>query len=125
MYTVTVRRDFIARHRLLGTDGGPEDESHAHHYAVEVRLYGDELNQHGYLFDICDVETRLDKLVEYFRDTLLNDLPEFRDLNPSLEHFARIFFRRLLPTVQSDNLSALAIRIWENDAAWAEYRETF
>lgn len=125
MYTVTVRRDFIARHILLVADAGPENEPHAHHYAVEVRLYGDELDQHGYLFDICDVETPLEKLVEYFRDTLLNDLPEFRDLNPSLEHFARIFFRLLQQTFNSDNLTALGIRIWENDEAWAEYREAF
>lgn len=125
MYTVAVRRDFIARHMLIGGDWGPENELHAHHYVVEARLYGQKLDRHGYLLDICEIEAELDQLVEYFRDKSLNDLPEFRDLNPSLEHFARIFCRALLQTINSDMLSALRIKIWENEVAWAEYREDF
>ena len=123
MYTVAVRRDFIARHTLIGGDWGSENEPHAHHYVVEARLYGEKLDRHGYLLDICDVEAGLDKLVHYFRDASLNDLPEFKDLNPSLEHFARIFCGALLPTINSEVLTALSIQIWENDEAWAEYRE--
>ena len=125
MYTVAVRRDFIANHTLIGGDWGSENEPHAHHYVVEARLYGEKLDRHGYLLDICDVETGLDKLVEYFRDTSLNDLPEFKDLNPSLEHFARIFSEALLQTINAEVLTALGIQIWENDEAWAEYRKDF
>jgi len=125
MYTVAVRRDFIARHMLIGGDWGPENEPHAHHYVVEARLYGQKLDRHGYLLDICEIEAQLDQLVEYFRDKSLNDLPEFKDLNPSLEHFAAIFCRALLPTISGGALTALSIKIWENDEAWAEYREDF
>jgi len=125
MYTVAVRRDFIARHMLIGGDWGPENEPHAHHYVVEVRLYGKNLDRHGYLLDICEAETHLDKFVEYFRDTTLNDLPEFRDLNPSLEHFARILCRVLGKEINAAALTGLSIKIWENDGAWAEYREAF
>jgi 6-pyruvoyltetrahydropterin/6-carboxytetrahydropterin synthase len=32
MYTVAVRRDFIAQHYLIGGDWGAENELHAHHY---------------------------------------------------------------------------------------------
>ena len=60
MYTVGVRRDFIARHMLIGGDWGPENESHAHYYLVEARLYGKKLDRHGYLLDICEVETHLE-----------------------------------------------------------------
>jgi 6-pyruvoyltetrahydropterin/6-carboxytetrahydropterin synthase len=125
MYTVAVRRDFIANHTLIGGDWGPENEPHAHHYLVEARLYGEKLDRHGYLLDICEVETGLDQLVDHFRDTSLNDLPEFKELNPSLEHFARIFCGALLQTINSSVLSALCIKIWENDEAWAEYRKDF
>ena len=125
MYTVAVRRDFIANHTLIGGDWGSENEPHAHHYVVEARLYGEKLDRHGYLLDICDVEAGLDKLVEYFRDASLNDLPEFKDLNPSLEHFARIFCEALLQSINGEVLTALGIKIWENDEAWAEYRKDF
>ena len=125
MYTVAVRREFIARHMLIGGDWGPENQPHAHHYVVEARLYGKELDRHGYLLDICEIETQLDKLVDYFRDTLLNDLPEFENLNPSIEHFARILCRQLRRTIDGDRLTSLSIKIWENDEAWAEYREDY
>jgi len=92
---------------------------------VEARLYGKKLDRHGYLLDICEVETQLDKLVEYFRDASLNDLPEFKDLNPSLEHFARILGRVLGKEIDAAALTGLSIKIWENNAAWAEYREEF
>ena len=125
MYAVAVRRDFIARHALVGGDWGAENASHAHHYVIEARLSGSHLDRHGYLMDICEVETQLDRLVEYFRDASLNDLPEFESLNPSIEHFARILCRSLAEKIKTDAIKGLSIKIWENEAAWAEYQETF
>jgi 6-pyruvoyltetrahydropterin/6-carboxytetrahydropterin synthase len=125
MYTVAVRRDFIARHALVGGDWGSENQPHSHHYAVEACFYGKQLDRHGYLIDICEVETRFDRLVDYFRDAQLNDLPEFEGLNPSIEHFARILCRALGKVVNADRLTGLGVKIWETEAAWAEYRETF
>ena len=125
MYTVAVRRDFIARHALVGGDWGFENQPHSHHYAVEACFYGKHLDRHGYLIDICEVQTRLDRLMDYFRDDSLNDLPEFEGLNPSIEHFARILCRALGKEVKADTLTGLSVKIWETEAAWAEYRETF
>jgi len=125
MYTVAVRRDFIARHALVGGDWGFENQPHSHHYAVQACFYGKHLDGHGYLIDICEVETQLDRLVDYFRDSQLNDLPEFEGLNPSIEHFARILCRALGKEVNADTLTGLSVKIWETDTAWAEYRETF
>ena len=51
MYTLGVRRDFIARHFLIGGDWGPENYPNSHHYVLELQLKGKELNQHGYLVD--------------------------------------------------------------------------
>jgi len=68
MYSVAVHRDFIANHFLTGGDWGPENETHAHHYVVEVRFNGPELDHHGYLVDICEIETVLDGLVNRYDD---------------------------------------------------------
>ena len=54
------------------------------------RLEGQELDQHGYLVDIVDVEKHLDEIVNYYREQMLNDKPEFAGLNPSIENFSRI-----------------------------------
>ena len=123
MYTVAVTRDFIAQHFLIGGDWGAENERHSHHYRVEVQLEGGGLNQHGYLVDIVDIETHLEALVARYRDKTLNDVPEFEGLNPSIEHFARIFCQALSDLIRAPNLQAVTIKMWENEIAWASYYE--
>jgi 6-pyruvoyltetrahydropterin/6-carboxytetrahydropterin synthase len=122
IYTVAVKRDFIAQHYLIGGDWGPENELHAHHYQVEVQLQGSALDEHGYLVDIVDIETNLDTLVGHYRDQTLNDLPEFEGLNPSIEHFSRILCTNLAQRIQAPNLNVITVKIWENEIAWAAYR---
>lgn len=122
MYTVAVKRDFIAQHYLIGGDWGAENQLHAHHYQAEVQLEGSELDQHGYLVDIVDIENALDTLVARYRDRALNDLPEFAGLNPSIEHFSRILCQALVAHIQSANLRAVTVKLWENEIAWASYR---
>ncbi len=124
MYAVAVKRDFVAQHFLIGGDWGVENELHSHHYQVEVQLAGVELNQHGYLVDIVDIEANLETLVTRYRDKALNDLPEFAGLNPSIEHFARIFCQMLAEGIQAPNLSAITVQMWENEIAWARFRLT-
>ena len=125
MYTVAVSRDFVAQHFLIGGDWGAENEPHSHHYRVEAQLEGASLDAHGYLVDIVDIETQLEALVAHYRDQTLNDLPEFRGLNPSIEHFSRIFCRSLSDRIQAPNLSAITLKMWENEIAWAAYRQQY
>lgn len=124
MYTVAVKRDFVAQHYLIGGDWGAENKLHSHHYVVELRLDGATLDQHGYLVDIVEIEQQLDALVTYYRDKTLNDLPEFAGLNPSIEHFARILCQTLAKHITAPNLNALTVVVWENDIAWASYRHS-
>ena len=117
-----VRTDFIAQHYLIGGDWGPENERNSHHYILELELSGPELDQHGYLVDIVRVEEALREVRASYADRLLNDLPEFEGLNPSIEHFARIVCRRLSKQLAAPNLTSIGVRLWENDAASAAYR---
>jgi len=121
-YTLAVKRDFVARHFLFGGDWGAENQLHSHHYQVEVQLEGHTLDKHGYLVDIVAIEAHLDELVAYYRDQNLNDLPEFTGLNPSIERFARLLCQSLGGRI-SEPLNAIRVKIWENDIAWAAYRE--
>ncbi len=125
MYTLAVQRDFIASHYLIRGDWGPENQRHSHHYRVEVILEAPELDRHGYIVDIVDLETNLAELVDYFKEQALNELAEFKGLNPSIEHFCRIFLSAISAKIQAENLSSLTVKIWENEIAWTSYREKF
>jgi 6-pyruvoyltetrahydropterin/6-carboxytetrahydropterin synthase len=122
MYTLGVRKDFIARHFLIGGDWGPENYPNSHHYILELQMEGKELDQHGYLVDIVDVEKHLDELVTYYKEQMLNDKPEFAGLNPSIEHFSRILATSLSERIKADNITAIKVVLWENESAWAAYR---
>ena len=121
MYTLAVRRDFIARHFLIGGDWGPENFPNSHHYVLELQMTGNELDQHGYLADIANVEKHLDEIVNYYKEQMLNEKPEFEGLNPSIEHFARILATSLNERIQANNIHLIKVVLWENDSAWAAY----
>ena len=122
MYTVAVKRDFVAQHFLIGGDWGSENEHHSHHYVIELQLEGTTLDQHGYLVDIVDIEANLDALVAEYRDKTLNEMPAFEGLNPSIEHFSRILCTTLSERIAAHNISAFVVKLWENEIAWASYR---
>jgi 6-pyruvoyltetrahydropterin/6-carboxytetrahydropterin synthase len=122
MYTVAVRRGFTAGHYLVGGDWGAENRLHRHEYVAEVRLEGRTLDRHGYLADIDAIAAALDAQVDRYRDATLNEQPGFAGLNPSIEHFARILAEALAADLAHPALRSLAVRLWENADAWAEYR---
>ena len=123
MYKVAVTREFIANHFLIGGDWGAENQPHAHHYVVEVSIESDTLDKHGYLVDIVDIEAGLDGIVDYFRDTMLNDKPEFEGLNPSIEHFSRILNVKLIEKITLDCGGLLSVKLWENENCWAAFSQ--
>jgi 6-pyruvoyltetrahydropterin/6-carboxytetrahydropterin synthase len=122
MYTLAVRRDFIARHFLIGGDWGPENNPNSHHYLLELQLSGDSLDEHGYLVDIVEVERHLAEIVGYYSEQMLNDLPEFADINPSIEHFSRILCSAFDERLKADNIDKLKVVLWENEKAWVSYK---
>lgn len=123
MYSLSIQRSFTARHFLFGGDWGDENRLHTHQYTVEIQLKGDTLDQHGYLVDIVEVEKQLEKIRERFSDKNLNEISEFSGLNPSIEHFARIFFESMSERIKASNISAMRVTIGEDDKARASYRK--
>lgn len=123
MYTLAISKSFTAQHFLIGGDWGAENDLHSHDYKVELRLYGSSLNEHGYLVDIVHFEALLKALVEHYEHQVLNNLAEFEGLNPSIEHFARIFAQTIAGHLQAPNLSSIEVLIWEDDIAWASFHK--
>ena len=120
-YELTVSRAFIAQHFLTVPDPGPEGEVNSHCFTVELQFAGPELGPFGYLVNIDDVHDVLDDVEDRYRDALLNDLPEFEGLNPSVEHFARLIGDRVESAFEASTPTHLTVRVWEDDDSWASH----
>ncbi len=121
MHSLMVKKQFIANHFLIGGDWGNENKPHAHHYSLELIVEGATLDQHMYLVDIVRVEAVLEKLIETYRDKLLNGFTEFEGKNPSIELFSKILCTSLAEKIAEPRLSKIRVVLWEHDSAWAAY----
>ena len=122
MYSLGMRREFSARHYLIGGDWGAENSEHPHHYRMELVLEAEALDQHGYLVDIVEVEQHLDAVITAFAGQTLNEMAAFAGLNPSIERLATILHAAFRTRLAPFRLEALTVTLWEDDIAWTSYR---
>lgn len=122
MYRLGVRRKFSARHYLTGGYWGDENIEHTHNYQLELVLEKKELDHHGFLVDIVEVEHHLDEVTATFQGQTLNTLVAFAGINPSIEILATIISDMFRKRFASFQLEALTVTIWEDDIAWTSYR---
>lgn len=121
MYTLCLKKDFIARHFLIGGDWGDENHPHAHHYVLELRLSAAALDGHQYLVDLVDVERNLDAVINLYKDSMLNEQESFSGRNPSLELFARILWDHFIESLNNAQIKNVTVRLWEHETAWAQW----
>lgn len=124
MYTVSVRRPFIAQHFLTVPNPGPEGTLHSHQFTAVVEFEGEQLNEYGYLVDIDAINEALDVVIGRYADETLNEQPAFEGLNPSVEHFSRIFCEEIVDAADPTTPDRIRVRLWEDDEAYASYERS-
>lgn len=125
MFSAGVIRPLRARHYLVG-DFGDESAPHSHPYRVELVASTPTLDANGFSTDIAAMEEVLEEVLGSIDDVLLNDLPWFSQRQPSLENLAVYLVEQLregLVAREAAPHEPLEIRIWENENAWAGFRE--
>jgi 6-pyruvoyltetrahydropterin/6-carboxytetrahydropterin synthase len=123
MFVVSVEAHYDSAHFLRNYQGKCE-RLHGHRYVVQAALATEELDEAGLAFDFVDVKQALRGLADELDHHNLNDLPPFRELEPSAENQARYFFQELrqrLPARMAEAL--LYVRVWETPTQWAQYSE--
>lgn len=134
MHTIAVRLRFDSGHRLPNHPGLCR-YPHGHSYLAEAMFEADTLGEHGWVLDFSDAKARLRDVLSKFdhafildsRDGALIDalsslessrLYIMQDSAPTAEALAREIFRLAQPTLPS----LAAIRVWETEHQYAEYR---
>jgi 6-pyruvoyltetrahydropterin/6-carboxytetrahydropterin synthase len=119
-YEVKIVSDFSAAHNLRNFRGKCEN-LHGHNWKVEVVLRGKQLDESGVLIDFREVKEAVRELLKELDHHYLNDLPFFREHNPSSENIARYLFERLAQRLNTDNRWLYRVSAWESADACATF----
>lgn len=120
IYEVKIISDFAAAHNLRNFRGKCEN-LHGHNWTVEVVLQGDRLNESGVLIDFAEVKQATRELLAQLDHNYLNDLPFFKDQNPSSENIARFLFESLAEKLNSNDRWLSRVTAWESTDACATF----
>ena len=120
VYELKVITQFAAAHKLRDFKGKCE-RLHGHNWRIEVILTGEKLNNAGLLIDFKEVKEATDGILEKLDHSFLNELPQFKDQNPSSENIAAYLFERLSSRLNNNQIKVAKVIAWESDFASASY----
>jgi len=122
MYKLKVTSNFSAAHRLDGYQGDCAN-LHGHNWRVQVGIICLEQDDIGLRIDFKEVKKRLNQVVSELDHKLLNDLPWFRDKNPTSEELARHLYFRLKESFNNLSCQIAEVEIWESENSSLVYSE--
>jgi 6-pyruvoyltetrahydropterin/6-carboxytetrahydropterin synthase len=117
-FEITTTREFSAAHQLRLYDGSLEP-LHGHNWRVKVTVSAEKLDAIGVVMDFHELEGLVDAAIMPMHNRHLNELPAFRELNPSAENVA-LHIGRTVGALPSGKL--VTIEVWETTTNSAIYR---
>jgi len=122
MYEATVRRSFSAAH-FLKEIGGKCEKLHGHNFIIEISVASSTLNSEGLVIDFRTVKNWTDQALAELDHSCLNDLPAFRDKNPSAENIAHYIFE-CIEEKAAGSVCVTRVTVWESKNAKVTYTVT-
>ncbi len=122
MYELRVKLDFAAAHHLQGYPGDCA-RPHGHNWIVEIFAQSERLDSIGLALDFRTLKAAAKDLIGRWDHQDLNQLEDFKTINPSAEQIARLSYERLSLSVDSSETWIARVTIWENDRCSASYWE--
>ncbi len=121
MYDLTIIAEFEAAHQLPDYPGKCA-RLHGHNWKVEVTVTGTELNSLGMIMDFKDLKAEVNKVIDALDHYYLNDLPEFKTLNPTAENIVKYIYDSLASNpVFQKNVKVRSVQVWESPRSCVKY----
>lgn len=130
--TVYRKAHFNAAHRLYRKDWDAKKNEqvfgkcsnpnyHGHNYELEVAIKGEIDQETGFVINLDDLKTIIfQEVEEAFDHKNLNiELPEFKNLNPTVENIAVVIWNKLRNKL--DKKYELSIRLYETPRNFVDY----
>ncbi len=120
MFRVTITRSFSAAH-VLKEIGGKCESLHGHNFRVDVTVSSRRLNEEDILIDFRVLKAWTGEILEELDHRYLNDLPQFKGMNPSSEIVAKYIYDRLSRKTKPLRVRVDEVVVWESDHARVSY----
>lgn len=120
MYKLSVTDSFSAAHRLCGYEGACSN-LHGHNWKVRVGLQASELDDIGMAMDFGAIKQLLQDILQELDHAYLNELSDFRELNPTSENLARYIFARLQASLVNPTVKVCEVEICESERSSVIY----
>ena len=120
MYKLSVTDSFSAAHRLCGYEGACSN-LHGHNWTVRVALTAQKLDDIGMAMDFGHIKALLKEITDELDHAYLNDLPGFKDINPTSENLARHIFERMQKSLADPTIQVAEVEICESPSSSVVY----
>ena len=122
IFEVYVKSHFSAAHSLEGYPGDCA-HIHGHNWMVEVFVKCAQLDEIGIGIDFREIKQAVKEVIQGLDHFNLNDLPAFKEVNPTSENIAKFLYHELGKQLNSDGVKVSKVKVSETPGAGAFYWE--
>jgi 6-pyruvoyltetrahydropterin/6-carboxytetrahydropterin synthase len=115
-----VSDSFSAAHKLCGYEGACKN-LHGHNWKVKVTLACDVLDDIGMALDFGVIKQLLEEILGELDHSYLNDLPYFRDKNPTSENLSRYIYERFEAALTELPGRVESVEVFESERSSVTY----
>jgi len=122
-WRLTVADHFSSAHQLRHYQGKCE-QMHGHNFQVALCVEGRRLHPElDIVMDFKELKTMLKEVLAELDHCNLNEVPAFRDANPSSENLARFIFQGVKARLVDPGVHVYSVSVTEGPASIAAYFE--
>ena len=121
MFELVVETDFSAAHNLREYKGQCE-KLHGHNWKIQVVLKAEKLDRLGMVMDFREVKRVIGGIMNKFDHAYLNELADFKVLNPTTENLSKILYNELKNSLPP-GVKVSRVTTWETECCGATYFE--
>lgn len=112
-YEITTEVPFSSAHFIAGYPGDCAN-LHGHNWTVRATLKTAVRGEGGLTYDFRRLKSLLEEIIEPLDHTVLNDIPYFKENNPTAEVIAEWIYRELAGRIDAPEVSVSKVEVWEN-----------
>lgn len=122
VFELFVKSHFSAAHAIEGYAGDCA-RIHGHNWMIEVYARCKRLDALGMGVDFRLIERSIEDLLDDLDHCNLNELPDFKGLNPTSENIARFIYKGLSGKLNDEDVKISRVKVGETPGAGAFYWE--